>query len=124
MKNAELVIVDDDEFIIELVSRLLQGDQCKVSGFTDQEDCLAYLLNVIPAFLFVDMRMPKMDGLEFITNLKNRDFSANTKIYLCSGVYPTNQVNTAMSAMGVEVIVKDDLCNKVWIRNKLGFCKD
>lgn len=114
--------MDDDEFTIELISRLLHADACQVSGFTNPKVCLSYLTDVVPAFLFVDMKMPRMNGLEFIEDLKRRGSDHKTKIYLCSGAHPPRQVCSLLSAMDVEFILKDNMCNKDWLRNKLGFC--
>ena len=117
----ELVVVDDDDMVVELIRRMLIDDNCKISGFTVQEKCLAYLSNVDPTYLFVDMRMPKMDGLEFITTLKKRGFSNNTKIFLCSGATPTGKIQSLMFAMDVDIIDKGNVCDKAWLRSTLGF---
>ena len=119
--RVELVIVDDDNLFFELISRLLKEDNCKVTGFTKQEDCLAYLSHATPAFLFVDMRMPRIDGLQFYTMLQNQGINGPTKMYLCSGASPTDKIRNELAAMRVEVIEKDNLCSKAWLRNILGF---
>jgi CheY-like chemotaxis protein len=117
----ELVIVDDDDLIFELFNRMLKNDDCKVSGFTNQEECLAYLSNTQPTFLFVDMRMPRIDGLEFLMILQKQGISKVTKIFLCTGLSPTDRIRVLMSAMGVEIVEKETVCNKARLRSILEF---
>lgn len=120
-EKIELVIIDDDDLVVELIRRLLRDEECNIRGFTNQEECLAYLAKTSPTYLFVDMRMPRIDGLEFLTMLRTQGIIQNTKIYLCSGALPPDNVLSQLSKMEVEVIEKDSVCNKKWLRSTLGF---
>jgi len=119
--HTEVVIVDDDELIVTLVCRLLKQDDCKITGFTNPQECLDYLSGTAPHFLFVDMRMPRMDGLQFLTQLQSQGFSSEPKTYLSSGVMPAEHTLSQLNAMGVEVIEKDMVCDRAWLRRTLGF---
>ncbi|MFK7852646.1 MAG: two-component system response regulator [Granulosicoccus sp.] len=119
--QTEVVIVDDDELIVTLICRLLKQDDCKITGFTNPRECLSYLTGSAPNFLFVDMRMPRMDGLQFLTTLQNQGFSQEPKTYLCSGIMPADQTLSQLNAMGVEVIEKEMVCDRTWLRKTLGF---
>ena len=116
----EVVILDDDVLIIELLKRYLKHEHCVVSGYTEQLECLSYLSSVQPDYLFVDMRMPKMNGLVFINKLKDRGLNDTTKIFLCSGATPDSETLSQLDAMEIELINKNDLCNKIWLQSKLG----
>lgn len=117
----QIVVVDDDVLIIELLKRMLKNDKCDVVGFTDQTDCLSHLSNAQPNYLFVDMRMPKMNGLAFIQKMKSQNLCDTTKIFLCSGATPDRTTLAELAVLDIQVVNKNDLCNKVWLRGTLGF---
>ncbi len=120
MENpTKIVIVDDDALIIELLKRFLKDDGCDINGFTDQVACLSYLSSAQPDYLFVDMRMPKMDGLAFIHMLRSQGFNSPTKIFICSGATPDRGTLAELAVLKIDVINKNDLCNKSWLRSTL-----
>lgn len=73
----EAVIVDDEIKALQSLSWELTNfsDEIKVTAsFTDSSEALSYLEQNTPDCLFLDIEMPKMDGFQFIQNLKNKDF--------------------------------------------------
>lgn len=73
----EAVIVDDEIKALQSLSWELTNlsDEVNiVASFTDAHEALKYLEKNTPDCLFLDIEMPKMDGFQFIKNLKNKNF--------------------------------------------------
>ncbi len=72
------VIVDDEPKAIQGLSWELTNfsDEIEITNtFTNPEDALVFLENHSPDCLFLDIQMPTMDGFQFLSKLKNRDFA-------------------------------------------------
>lgn len=66
MKDASIFIIDDEEGIMKLCSRLLERANFSVSGVTDPKEGLEILSKEEFDLLLVDIRMPSMGGFEVI----------------------------------------------------------
>jgi len=66
MKEASIFIIDDEEGILRLCSRLLERANFEVSGCTDPLEGIETLRTKEVDMLLVDIRMPGMDGFEVI----------------------------------------------------------
>ena len=72
-KDKNILIVDDDEDITNLFQTFLEYDGYKVDAFTDPIDALySFRKNTFDLGL-IDLKMPKMNGLELSQKLKNID---------------------------------------------------
>lgn len=70
-----ILLVDDDEDILFLLSRLLTQSLpgVAVEKCTNPEQALRYLANHTVSAIVTDNRMPVMDGLTFVRQLRERD---------------------------------------------------
>lgn len=72
MNTGKIVVVDDEKIVTSAFSTLL-----KVEGFTDAHffnnpnDAIEFLKNNTPDIVISDFLMPEMNGLEFLTEVKN-----------------------------------------------------
>lgn len=80
-----ILVVDDEQTIRKGIIQLISenGNYKVVGEAEDGETALEMALELMPDIIISDINMPKMDGLEFIQNLKN--FSMHTKIIIISG---------------------------------------
>ena len=86
-KLKKILLIDDDEATCFLETYLLEN--MDVSGEIDSvysgEEALAYLQEcrerqVYPDLIFLDIKMPEMDGFEFLENLQACDSSEIRKL--------------------------------------------
>lgn len=74
MKKFTAISIDDDEVFILVISKLL--DQIPfidlIATYTNPIEGILATVNKEPDFLFLDVEMPMIDGLETIQMLKNR----------------------------------------------------
>lgn len=62
----KIVIVDDEEYILKTCQRILMGQPYKCITFTSPEKALDSILEIKPAVIVSDQRMPEMDGVTFL----------------------------------------------------------
>lgn len=69
MKN-NVFLIDDDKNILTSVSMLLETEGFKVSSFSDGESGLKAILENNPDIAVVDIKMPRLDGIELLKKLR------------------------------------------------------
>jgi len=67
---AKITLVDDDENIVTSVSLALESLGHKVKGFYDGASGLAALESDPPDLAILDVKMPRMDGMEVLRRLR------------------------------------------------------
>lgn len=71
-KGLKILYVEDDNFIMESMKALLKDIFHNVTTATDGTEALQKLENESFDILLTDALMPKMDGLELITNIQEK----------------------------------------------------
>lgn len=77
-----IFLVDDDRNILLSVSMALEAEGFAVETFNDGEAGLKAILEKQPDLVVLDIKMPRMDGIEVLTKL--REVSAIPVIFLTS----------------------------------------
>jgi CheY-like chemotaxis protein len=79
-----ILLVDDDPAWRNLYRMALEG-QFDLFEATDGYQALSVLGAVRPDVIVLDLRMPRMDGMDFIQRLSRR--SPRPKVIICSGTF-------------------------------------
>ena len=81
--TAPLVMVVDDSITVRKVTtRLLERYEMRVVAAKDGVDALAQLQETIPDIMLLDVEMPRMDGFELATNMRNDERLKNIPIIM------------------------------------------
>ena len=80
--SASIALVDDDRNILTSVSIALQSEGFAVRVYSDGETALKALIENPPDLAVLDIKMPKMDGMELLRRLREK--SAIPTIFLTS----------------------------------------
>ncbi|MBV9550116.1 MAG: response regulator transcription factor [Alphaproteobacteria bacterium] len=67
---ATIALVDDDKNILASVSMLLEQEGYQVRSFSDPAAALTALTTTPPDLAILDIKMPRMDGLELLRRLR------------------------------------------------------
>ncbi len=65
-----IALVDDDRNIITSVSLMLEAEGYSVDTYSDGEQALTGINRNLPDLLLLDIKMPRMDGIELLTKIR------------------------------------------------------
>jgi two-component system response regulator ChvI len=70
--SASIALVDDDRNILTSVSITLQSEGFSVRVYSDAETALKALIDNPPDLAVLDIKMPRMDGMELLRRLREK----------------------------------------------------
>ena len=79
-----LLVVDDNEGLIALLQRYLEGEPYRVLGTTSAHEALRMLEELRPDILVLDVMMPQRDGWEVLEMLRRAEGDRHTQVLVCS----------------------------------------
>jgi len=79
-----VLVVDDDDVIRQLISVNLELEGFEVSMAYDGQDCLDKVKDVDPVVVTLDIMMPRLDGWEAASRLRDDPDTAGIKVVLLS----------------------------------------
>jgi CheY-like chemotaxis protein len=118
-----VLVVDDDEGVALTFSRMLRLHGYRVRTATTPEGGLALVGTQIPDAIILDLRMPLVNGVEFLRRLRTNDAHRATSVTIVTGDYfIEDDMAAEIKALGAQVCFKplwvDDLV--LVVRNMLG----
>src|SRR5256714_13329650 len=70
---ATIALVDDDKNILASITMLLEQEGYHVRSYTDGASALTALTATPPDLAILDIKMPRMDGMELLRRLRQGD---------------------------------------------------
>jgi CheY-like chemotaxis protein len=98
--------VDDDPGILELYSALLENAGYVVDQAEHALAAIASIVRVAPDLILADIRMPIVDGMGLVAELKAHSDSQNIPVVAITGYDSAESREGALSAGYVEYIAK------------------
>lgn len=106
MANEKIVVIDDEENILELVSYNLSRDGYAVTGVTTGEDALKKVRTIRPDLVVLDLMLPGMDGFEVCKILKNDPKTAHIPVIMLTAKGEEADIVTGLELGADDYIVK------------------
>jgi DNA-binding response OmpR family regulator len=82
-----VLIVEHDEATTDTYARMLRLEGYQVGIALTAEAGLRDVETIRPDAILVDLRMPNIDGLEFLRRLRDRDDTRHTPVAIVTGDY-------------------------------------
>ncbi len=82
--NEKIILVDDDNHILTSVSVALRNEGWQVETYPDGEKGLIALQRNIPDLVILDIKMPRIDGMEMLKRLWHGDVKKIENKFKCS----------------------------------------
>ena len=95
---SRILLVDDDPEIRELIAMGLESAGFEVIMAENGQEGLQRFNDETPDLILTDIKMPEMDGIEFIKNVRNSD--GTVPIIVSSGFAETQDLATEIGANG------------------------
>ena len=110
-----IIIVDDNEFVRGLLAQTLTLMGYEVESYNDGPSFLSNFVETIPSVIILDMRMPKLSGLELHEIIVNMNIKS--PIIFISGESEPQEIIDAMKLGAIDFILKpfeiDDLIRSI-----------
>ncbi len=103
MDKKKVLICDDEEGVRESLKLILE-DSYDLSFATTGVEALEQVKSNSPDIVILDIKMPKMDGLETLKKIKKT--SADTKVVIASGYKSVEVAQEATKYGAVDYIIK------------------
>ena len=104
--NQTILVADDEPEILDLVRLLLEWEGYTVAQASNGEEAVAQAKAIAPDLILLDVRMPRMDGLEVLERLQSDPALAAIPVVMLSVVTAYPQVQTALERGAVAYLPK------------------
>jgi twitching motility two-component system response regulator PilG len=113
MKSIRVMVIDDSRTIRTAAEESLRSLGHEVLTCTDGFNGISHLISFKPDFVFVDMEMPRMDGLQSVRLIRANSEYSNIPVVMLSSKDGIFDLALAQNAGATDYIVKpfstDDL---------------
>ena len=104
----KVLIVEDDALIVKVYSTRLKSSGHNVFTAEDGEMGLELARKIIPDVVLLDLMLPKLSGLEVLTELKKDPKTSKFPIIVYSNLGRDKEIQKAKNLGAVEFITKAD----------------
>jgi DNA-binding response OmpR family regulator len=102
----DVLLVEDDPAVLEMYRLKLELDGYRVSTATDGEDGLKKAGALSPDIIFLDIRLPKLDGLEVLRKLRAQDQTRDIPVIILSNYDEEDLVAGGLRLGAHEYLIK------------------
>ena len=100
------LVADDSSVIRKVARRILEGLEFEISEAENGEQALEVCRGHMPDAVLLDWNMPKMDGYEFLRNLRRLPDGDRPKVVFCTTENDVAHIARALHAGANEYIMK------------------
>lgn len=106
MGKEKILIIEDDKFFRDLISKKLDAGGFDVAKAVDGKEAFEYLRDNIPSLIILDLILPGMDGYEVLSVLKKNEKWSQIPVVVLSNLGQREEIDRAMSLGADEYMVK------------------
>lgn len=89
---AKILVVEDDQILVHMYQNLLQNHGHDVTVVGDGEKGLKHALEDHPDLILLDIRMPKMDGMTMLKQLRQDSWGKTAKVIMLTNLDAIDKV--------------------------------
>jgi CheY-like chemotaxis protein len=101
-----VLIVDDTPIVREPLEKLLRYEGYETTAASNGVEALEAMKRGRPDVILLDVAMPKMNGVEFLQQLRNHELWRDVPVILLTAVMDTTQLRLARELRVREVLFK------------------
>src|SRR5665811_1241066 len=105
---AKILLVDDDALLVRMYQKKLENDGYEVATADDGDLALTIVGEFKPDLILLDIMMPKVNGLQVLTKLKENKETSNIPVILLTNIGSSNEgdVNRGLELGAVAYLIK------------------
>jgi len=101
-----ILIIEDDKFLRELISRKLLSDGFKIEEAIDGEEGLRKIEEVKPDLILLDLILPGLDGFEVLERIKDNPSTSAVPVLILSNLGQRDEIERGLKLGAVDFLVK------------------
>ncbi|HCC70097.1 MAG TPA: hypothetical protein DEQ09_02960 [Bacteroidales bacterium] len=106
MSNKDILVIDDSNTNLVLLESLFKSNGYRVSSSTNGREGLESVSKNIPDLIYLDLKMPEVDGFDFIKELrKNKDYK-DIPVVILSAISDRETIIRSIELGVVEYLTK------------------
>ena len=110
---ANILVVDDEPFILKFLCRTLKGQGYNVDGVQDAKEALLKLRNGDYDLILLDIKLPGTSGIELYKHMQKREPSLAKKVVFITGDVMGGDTRNFLSRTKARYIVKPFSANRL-----------
>jgi len=104
---AKILLVDDDALLVRMYQKKLENDGYEVATADDGDVVSTKISKSKPDLILLDIMMPKVNGLQVLTKLKENKNTSNIPVILLTNVGGSDDdINRGLELGAVAYLVK------------------
>ena len=104
--DVQVLLVEDDVALAQMYRVKLERDGYTVRVAGDGEAALRVIAEQLPDLIFLDIRLPKMDGLAFLERLRGSSRTKNLPVVIVSNYSEEELVSRGLQLGALEYLIK------------------
>jgi len=105
-KDLQVLIIEDEQLLNEAYARVLTAANIALLRAYNGKEALEILKSEKPDIILLDLRMPVMDGIEFLKKLQPKDNLPDAKIIVFSNYDDQHEIDEAFSLGAMHYMLK------------------
>ncbi len=102
----KILIVEDEDVLRKVLQGKFEEEKFQVSVATDGESVLPLVKKIKPDIILLDLMLPKMDGLEVLSHLKDDPDIKSIPVIIMSNLDSDEKIKKGLSLGAVDYMVK------------------
>jgi DNA-binding response OmpR family regulator len=101
-----ILIVEDDKFLRELISRKLTGEGFDVLEAADGEEGIKKIKEGKPDLVLLDLILPGIDGFEVLTRVRDDPAVSSIPVIILSNLGQREEVEKGLKLGAIDYLIK------------------
>ena len=105
-EKIKIFLVEDDAFLLSMYATKFEMEGFKVIMAEDGEKAVRLAQKEIPDIILLDIILPKMNGFEFLTQLKANSATARIPVILLTNLSQKDEIEKGLKLGAVDYLIK------------------
>ena len=110
--TVKVLLIEDDKRVRELYELVLSIDEYNVIGAETGEEGLEKAKKELPDLIFLDIRLPQMNGLQVLEKLREDKLTKDIPVIILSNMDDESMISQGLSLGANEYVVKSHIVPK------------
>jgi CheY-like chemotaxis protein len=112
----KVLVVEDEQVLSQAYRMILESESYDVTVAEDGTEALDLVTNNLPDIILLDLRMPKMGGIEFLKRFKESHPKAPTKVIVFSNLDSQKEIDEVYALGADKYMIKSWASPKELVR--------